>query len=43
VAGKGDLVRDRPAEGLAHAVVLPKMSAATFSAASVCMPLITCW
>jgi hypothetical protein len=30
-----------PPEGLAHAG--PKMRAATFSAASDCIPLMTCW
>jgi hypothetical protein len=41
VAAEADLAGDRPAEGLAHAG--PKMRAATFSAASDCIPLMTCW
>jgi hypothetical protein len=41
VAAEEDLVGDRLAEGLAHAG--PKMRAATFSAASDCIPLMTCW
>jgi hypothetical protein len=41
IAAEADLVGDRPAEELAHAG--PKMRAATFYAASDCIPLMTCW